>query len=338
MLFWASFLIDTDAYYIPYLIITILSFVCFYINMNTKEVTKNGANQGLIKVSAAIFSLMSILANYQICLEAFQNMTFKDLYIIILFILLSIGGFWIAYNILFCLAQRAGTFYLEKKTYKISSKMVFLLSFVVISLLNIIVLFTCKYPGALSGDSITQINECMTGNYSNHHPFYHTIIIKFFLTIGISLFGNINVAVAMYSVFQILFMGICFAVVADTLYKMNVSIYIIIAVIMWYALMPFHIMYSFTMWKDVCFGGFITLFIVYAYRSLTKIGKSNTFNLWMLFISGVGVCLFRSNGFIAFIITFIVFLLQFGKKEKKICIVFFAHYYRVFCLNILLPI
>lgn len=55
---------------------------------------------------------------------------------------------------------------------------IFLIPFLTLSILYIILLFACKYPGNLTPDSISQISQLMTGNYSNHHPFYHTMIIK----------------------------------------------------------------------------------------------------------------------------------------------------------------
>ena len=82
------------------------------------------------------------------------------------------------------------------------------------------------------------------------------MLIKLFIEIGLNIFGGINDAIAFFHVMQIIFMAGCFSLVSLTLYEMNISAYIIAITHGFYLFMPFHIMYSFTMWKDVMFGGF----------------------------------------------------------------------------------
>lgn len=184
--------------------------------------------------------------------------------------------------------------------------------------MNIFILIVCKYPGNLSPDSITQIEQILLGRYSNHHPFYYTMLIKLFIEIGLNIFGGINDAIAFFHVMQIIFMAGCFSLVSLTLYEMNISAYIIAITHGFYLFMPFHIMYSFTMWKDVMFGGFILLFLISLYRVLKNIGSHYIFNWILVGISGVGICLFRSNGFFAFVMLFIVFTRLFWKRKRMI--------------------
>lgn len=51
--------------------------------------------------------------------------------------------------------------------------------------------------------------------------------------------------------------------------------------------MPFHIMYSFTMWKDVFWGALVTLFSVSIY-SVIKIGN-NRANIIIVIFSAIGI-------------------------------------------------
>ena len=60
-------------------------------------------------------------------------------------------------------------------------------------------------------------------------------------------FGEINAAVALYSVFQVVFMSMCLAYGAVTLYEMKLSSKVILLYICFCAFMPYNIMYSFTM-------------------------------------------------------------------------------------------
>jgi hypothetical protein len=89
---------------------------------------------------------------------------------------------------------------------------VFLIPFLSIVAIDNIILFTCRYPGTVSSDSLTQIKMFMEGWYNNHHPFYHTQVIRLFVSLGLKLFGDLNAAVAFFNVFQIFFMAACFSV------------------------------------------------------------------------------------------------------------------------------
>ncbi len=313
---WISLLVDTDAYYVPYLIVGIFSFVCFYINYKEEHDIEYQIHKYAVKICSIVFSLIIVLSNYSLWTEFDGRMGYQC----VLFLLLSIGGYFTAQNILiFCAVKEKSISLKEVNRRNISSIMIFWMSFVAISFTNIFILITCRYPGVLSPDSIWQVNQLMTGSYSNHHPFYHTITVKILISVGLKIFGNMNAAVAMYHIFQILFMAMCFSMVSLTLYEMKIKLKIILFVTCGYILMPYHIMYSFTMWKDVMFSGFVTLFVAFTYRMLKNIGNRRLVNYFMLLISAIGVCLFRSNGFFAFLLTSVMFVLFFWKKERKAC-------------------
>jgi len=328
MLFWVSFLKNSDAYYIPYLIIGIISFICLYINCFCAGYEEKKACKGnrLVQAGAWIFSIIAVAANYQMYLNAncpdYAGTSFRQLYKASLILLLITGGYFIAWNILYVSDKKLKEFCWKKNTYKIPPLAVFIIPFITISILNIILLFGCKYPGNLTPDSISQTSQLMQGSYSNHHPFYHTMVIKLFVTIGLKIFGGMNEAVALYHVFQILFMAVCFSMVVFTAYETGISLKAVITAAVWYAIMPFNIMYSFTMWKDIMFGGFVVLFLTFIYRLLKNVGKYKIFNYIMFVVPGLGVCLFRSNGFFAFVIAAVTFFVLFWKTEKKICISF----------------
>lgn len=315
-------LIDTDSYYVPYLFTMFLATICVYSNDDTKYLG-GGIECFIIKTSSVLFALVIVMANYPMWMTRdLTGVSFGVLYKIVLFSLLGLSGYCAAYNILIYSTDRLKTFNWKENTYNVSPIVFLCISFTLISVLNIILFFCCRYPGVITADSADQINQLMTGTYSNHHPFYHTIIIKFFITIGLRMFNDMNKAVAFYCIFQILFMSMCFSIVIYTLCQMRMSLKIIFPVMMWYAFMPYHIIYSFTVWKDVSFGGFITLFTLYLYRVLKSVGNYKIIDYLVLFISGLGVCLFRSNGFFVFVCVVVFFILLFWKKEKKICIVF----------------
>lgn len=318
-----SILVDADSYYVPYLFVAILSTISVF--MSDMDESIQGESNRIIKLGAILFSLVMLMANYPIWLTRDLSwMSLGGVYKIITFILIGLSGYCMAFNILNFSASKLINFNLKKNLYDISPRVVAAISFLFISFLDNICLFACKYPGVFTADSMDQITQLMTGVYSNHHPFYHTMVMKVFITIGMGLFNDMNAAAALYCVFQILFIAACFSFVIYTLCQMRISLKVIIAIMLFYVLMPFHIMYSFTAWKDVGFGGFFTLFTVCLYRIIKNVGKCKTCNYVVLFFSGLGVCLFRSNGFLAFLMVAVVFVVLFGWKEKKICVTLFS--------------
>ena len=83
--------------------------------------------------------------------------------------------------------------------------------------------------------------------------------------------------------------------------------------------MPFHIMYSFTMWKAVYFGAFVTLLILFFIRIVYGIGNS-AINHVGFAICGPFICLLRSNGVFAYVFVLLAMVLLLRKQKKMIVI------------------
>jgi hypothetical protein len=325
---WMALLVDSDSYYAPFFITGAVGSICCCINIRDKRRLCKGKIRILCALFSLLYSAAVTAANYKI----FYNLAwpadagsfFRNLYRGISFLLCFLGGIAVAWNILSCAAGKLKDFTWPQRPHKLKPGMVFLLPVICISCVNLSVLFLVQYPGNISPDSLSQIEQSLTGVYSNHHPFYHTLIIRFFLQTGLALFGEINAAVALYNVFQIIVMSCCFSYVIVTLYQMNLPSALIVLCALWYTAMPFHIMYSFTMWKDVMFGGMIMIFLTAVYRILKKIGTHPFFNTAPLLLGSVGICLFRSNGWFAYLICFLCFALLFWSTRKRLCGVFLA--------------
>ena len=143
------------------------------------------------------------------------------------------------------------------------------------------------------------------------------MIIKVFIDIGINLFNNINIGVALYSIFSIFVLATCFIYIIKTIYTITKNLNLTLIVYICYLVYPVNIKYSFYMGKDVFFGAAVGIFVVTIYKVLNNIGKHKT-NLIILFLSSLGMCLLRSNGLFVYIFSFIVFFILFFKKYKSI--------------------
>ncbi|WP_034445940.1 DUF6020 family protein [Butyrivibrio sp. AE2032] len=315
-------LLYSDARYFVYEVTIVLALVCLIQNYN-KKIDKN---RGITFVFSIIFSLIVLLANYKIWEYPFVpdsfNNRFVVLYKLILVFIFLIGGFVTFYNIFESIVLNSNSIKWKKQYYsKRKIIIIFCASFFSIVFPRIIILICCHYPGVFMSDTLSQVGQIVAGEYTNHHPFYHTMLIKYVMALGMWLFNDINAAYATYSVFQILLSAISFSAAVSTMAVIGAPIWGIGISVAFYALMPYHIMYSITMWKDTVFSSFLLLFVVFTYRSIKSIG-CQIINLIVLFLASVGVCLFRSNGFFVYALSVIVFILLWRFGEKKVLWVF----------------
>ena len=328
MAFWASQLLYSEAYYVDYLLLVVLAVICCFFNTDGKTGLpdeKIGKTENiLVFLFAILFSGMVTLANYDIWKDHVSDFgyTFDSCYHVFSAGMLFFGGFFAFRHIFSALSLN-----IRKLTWKLSEKQtvkpktVFLICFLLLVLSRSIVLFFCKYPGILSNDSIDQIGQTISGTYSNHQPFYHTLIIRGFMLLGMKLFRDINAAVAVYSLFQLLFTAFCFSFTVSTIARMRAPGWLILACTLFFLLMPYHIVYAVTMWKDVFWAGFILLLITVFYRCTAGIGNHNL-NILLLAVSGLGVCLSRSNGLFVFCLLTGAMLILWRFQNRKQLLLF----------------
>lgn len=327
MLQWLSMLSYTDSYFAVYAVVFAVSLYCYFSLSNDKpeSSTDNDRNKTdgfIISLYSSIFSLFVILSNYRIWTESLIKDDYagavRKMYIIIMLAFISVGSFIVFSNIFRYIHRNHSRFNITAVKQDENSKphRVFLTLFAVITAVDCFVMFTCMYPGVIISDSVSQMEQIVSGVYSNHHPFYQTILIKPFVTAGITLFGDINAGVAMYTVFQVAIMAAIIAFTVMTMYETGVPKRILYVVSIVYLLMPYHLMFSFNIWKDTIFSGCVMLYVVVCFRLLKKTGQM-TLNYCLLALSGIGTCLLRSNGFVAFVVAIIAFVAIFGIKDKK---------------------
>ncbi len=332
IVFWGAQLINSDAYYVNYVILLMITAVCIFRNrrnvfarpsdLSDKHIKRDCI---IINTFAVLFAFMVAFANYKLwtfsVLPEDYGFGFKWCYTHFMRIMLVAGGFFAFRNIFVALVCSIKWFVWNKCDNTFDPKKVFAVCFGILLVTRLIVLFYCQYPGILSPDSISQIKQSITNNYSNHQPFYHTMVIKIFVSIGWYLFNDINAAVATYSVFQIIFTSLCFAFAVSTMSWMRVPRWIVKAAIMFFVLMPYHIVYAITMWKDVMFGCFVLLWVISFFRCMYEIGNK-ILGYIVLTISSIGTCLFRSNGFLVFVILTFALIVLWKTKKKGMLVVF----------------
>lgn len=318
---WLSLLIKTDSYYSIYLIIGILSIISITKNKNLNNKTSHSK---LTYLFASLFSLAATLANYNLFSQMAESGGLHVATAILASVLVFASGIIVFKNVLI-IAKNISIKTSKKLTN--SPRKVFLICFLIFSLIDLLVLFLCCYPGSLTADSIDEISQILSGTYSNHHPFYYTILIYPFIQLGTNVFHDINVGVALFNVFQIIVLSAAFAYSISTLFRIGVSKKALFILTVVLAILPYNIVFSFTVWKDVMFAALFLIFIVTLYRyfyDLRLFEKTKIPQLILLFFSGLAVCLLRSNALIAIVVSIIIFFIIFRKHYVKLGIILIA--------------
>lgn len=181
--------------------------------------------------------------------------------------------------------------------------------------------FLYEYPGIMTPDSINQFEQVLgMVSYSNHHPWVHTKLIGFFYHLGSIFTSDMNAALAFFTIFQMLFMAATVMWLIATLQELRVKNMISLLIIAFYALVPYHGVFAVTIWKDVLFSGSVLLFttallrLLFLYPEYQKGKKILTLTVYT--ISGLMMCLFRTNGWYAFLLSLPFLIYTFRHKLK----------------------
>lgn len=161
--------------------------------------------------------------------------------------------------------------------------------------------FLAYYPGILSYDSYIQIEQIASGAYNEHHPLMHTLLIRFFMTLGDKAFKSVNAGIAIYCLFQCVILAAVISYAIAVLHDRMGSIPAIVVMIVM-AIFPINGYMSVTVTKDILYSAAFLLTVVSfsEYVSLQLDTGSNTakkiLNDILLFIGVFGICVLRNNG------------------------------------------
>lgn len=176
--------------------------------------------------------------------------------------------------------------------------------------------FLYQYPGIMTPDSINQFEQVLgLIPYSNHHPLAHTMVIKLFYHIGLFVTSNMVVALSFYTFFQMCFMAFSVSYLVKTLEWFRFRPLVRFGLTLFYALVPYHAVFSVTIWKDIMFAGCVLLFSCSLLRLLKGAGSGA---LFMFILTGIMMCLFRSNGWYGFLLCTPFLLYSYRKRAKTI--------------------
>ncbi len=289
----------------------ITAFICFASRMGQEE--EGGRDDVLSAIFAGILACCMSFGN-MIHTADFLDSTGKKL---IFAMVISTAGWYAVwrqfiYEILLCLDGGRGII-LKGKRERSGKRFAF---YMLLMLAAWLPYFLGFYPGVLSSDSVSQVQQII-GQLpsSNHHPWIHTQWIGVCYRIGYGLFGSANGGVAVYSIVSMLLLAAAFAGICEWQRHAGLPFTVRILSMVFLALCPFNGIYSITMWKDIPFAAFMILFMLnlldLAEDSAGK-GKAAAYVALSIL-----VCIFRSNGIYAWLFTVPFLLWQLRAEWKK---------------------
>lgn len=176
-----------------------------------------------------------------------------------------------------------------------------------------------SYPGIMTPDSINQFEQVLGMKaFSNHHPWLHTLTISLFYHIGSLFSSTVNGAFVFYTLFQICFMAFAVSYLLWMLSQYTKNLPLLLGILAIYAFLPYHNVMAICIWKDVMFAGTVLLFSSALFYLLkTGIGRHTLFSCILYFTSGFFMCLYRSNGWYAFLLTLPFLVISFRRQWKR---------------------
>lgn len=179
------------------------------------------------------------------------------------------------------------------------------------SIIPFIIFFTyffAFFPGNMTSDSLDQWGQIQTNQFNDWHPVAHTFIIKITTFLWNSPAG--------YSLFQLTLLATIIGYATYTADKFGVDKKIIIIVTLLFSVIPVNGVYSITMWKDIIFSGMVCLYSIFLSNIVLTESRwlNSHLNKLLLLLCGLGMVLFRHNGFYLLIASTIVLLFFYRKN------------------------
>lgn len=189
--------------------------------------------------------------------------------------------------------------------------------------------FLAYYPAICAYDMPIQMGQALSGQYVDHHPIAHTLLLRGAVLLGENVFGSINAGIGCYALLQMAFLAAAFAYGTKVLYRRRTRRLWLVLVQLWGMLYPFHHYMSISVTKDTVFTAFFILQIMSLLEIVlgeeTREGGGRFFtdmdsHRVLFFCSTVGMILFRNNGKYAFLVFLSVNLAAFlfGRKKRAV--------------------
>ena len=172
--------------------------------------------------------------------------------------------------------------------------------------------FLAVYPGFFVYDAQDELMQVITRNFSTHHPLIHVLLLGGIIQLVHKISGSYNLGIACYILFQMAVLSLTYSYVICHMRKEGMGKKVGIAITLYLGLFPTVVMFSLCSAKDGLFTGMLLLMVLML-RELIKQPAEffrKRYYIALLWGASALMMLLRHNGFYAFIVFAILFLLM----------------------------
>lgn len=185
------------------------------------------------------------------------------------------------------------------------ARKVFFVSFCVCALIYLLFLFN-QYPGSMESDHMRQLKSMLESRFDNRNPLVNSLLVLGCVRLAQAFGGSMNVGVFCYGVVQLLLLAAVFAFGVSRTARAGFPKWVTVSALLFYALVPYNIFYSYGMWKDSFFAAWLllTVFLLWNVLIKRKAGERVTAFDWAaLGVSALLASLSRNSGWSALLLT-----------------------------------
>lgn len=309
---WTLGLQTSNVFVVPLAII-----LWFFLKSDRIQTIRQGQEKTekiVVNLIAGVFAAFWVMGNYDVYQE-------KGIFLIIQYAVSMLGIYLLLRECIGILVYKLSRCNLRSADIQKISPFRFGICVFFICILCWLPYFLAYYPGIITDDAEWQLEQAIgLRSFSNHQPWIHTMFHRLFYKIGYYLFHTVNAGVAVCVVVQMGVMAAAFAYLITTFYREHMKRGFLYGCVIYFALIPFHALYSVTLWKDVAMGAVVLCFSVSVWR-MTGERKVGIGTSLIFLIMGLLLCILRSNGFYAYLLC-VPFFLLFLKRNRRSILLF----------------
>ena len=289
--------------------------IILYFIYNAIEIDKNI----FVKFTAGVFGIFAVLHLFQVNV---YDQILGEYYLAsqIIITLIIAAGIYLFMEALLSLLYHIFDLDWTGSEIKIKPLFIFLGSFILLVMIYLPV-WMMEYPSNVSADTLDQIGQILSGSYVNHHPFVHTLWLRFLMCFS----DEINTRVGIAALLQLISCAAVFAFVVRTVYVKTRKFSYGLLTFLFYSVLSFHAFYSITLIKDVTHASIACIFISLLIYYFDE--EKPVWNLVYLILIGlfsIFFCLFRTNGYYAYVLMLLAAVWYTIKKKDKLLIIVFV--------------
>ena len=339
IMIWLSNLALTDSYFSVYCLLAFLSFYVL-IKKTGKEASSSSSMSFLSSCLAVLFSIVVVAANYPLfSMVRDPALIGKSTNLMVNFIntvFSLIGGFCVAQPLIsFALSYCPLQIHREKS---IRNRILPVIIFGAILCIYMVHFILVEFPGNITEDPFTQISEMVAGEYSNFNTFWHTMFFQMILSLGYTVFSDINYAIGCFCIVQAFILAFSFSYCLMTMLHYGVPRWVLAVSFCFFALVPYNIALSITIWKDVLYAAGCLLIIVSWLRIHKKLGFNQFLDYTVFVIGSILFLLSRTNGWIIYIVCLVCYILFIRNNRRFMLVMSFVAVLGWFLCNPVLSI